>query len=84
MVVARHDEKFGNNTMFGVLACLRTGLWAMEHIGKKEQWNLVLTKEFSLKIEEELSKLCEFVGVSCPKFMIDKIVNQTHHTVHNS
>lgn len=86
-LISRHHK--GSHELYDeeadwVLTCIRTSLWAMEHIGKKEQWHLVPTEEFAMNTEEELAKLCDFVGLSCPKLMIDTVVEQTHHTVHDT
>merc|ERR1712174_70502 len=28
--------------------------------------------------------MCNFLELSCPKIMVDKVVGQTHHTIHNT
>jgi len=77
-------KKLSAARAYGVLGRIRSSLWVMENVGKKEYWHLVVTEKFATDTEEELIKMCDFVGLSCPQLMIDTVVNQTHHSVHET
>jgi len=74
----------GDSGMYGILGRIRSGLWAMEHVGKPEQWHLVVTEHFATDTHAQLSALCTFVGVKCPPQYMETIVGQTHHEIHQT
>jgi len=83
-VKPNQEEILADVAIHDILARIRSSLWAMENVGKKQQWHLVVTEEFAMNTEEELHKLCKFVGIKCPQIMMETIVGQTHHNVHNT
>jgi len=66
------------------LSRYRALFWAMENIGKPNQWHVLRTEDFATDTEGELLNLCNFVGISCPTIMIEKVIQQTHHEVHDT
>ena len=66
------------------LALYKENMWASKNLGTPDQWHVMTMENFAANTEEELERLCEFVGIECPPTMVAEVVNRTHHEVHHT
>jgi len=83
-VVFRTPDRSFDWALESVLSRFRILLWLQENLANKNQWYLIESEKFAKNTEEELQKICDFAGISCPKQLIEQVNKQTHHEIHET
>jgi len=54
----------------------------MENLG--DDWYEFGMEAFARDTESEFRRLCSWLEITCPESLVEQVVSQTHHSVHES